>query len=334
MADDFFTPVIESPTVDPTSNGHDPKLLVRDSPSDTPRARPIQRSDVHHKAPSIAQRLVAVGRQFLTPQAEREEAALDERLRNLPSTSRTNRIVSVGPRGGVGKTTVTRAVGGALAGAVCGSVVLLDADRYYGPAATLAPDAGRSTKTIGDLLADFREPPHMPELRPYLSRLPDDLLILGAPESLEEAKALGPEQYERALYLLQAIDVVLLDFAGGIGGLQEWAIENADQAVLFTTPDFMSARSIDKVLADRAVTWPECRTLVLNNPREEGDADVTAVQAHFARSGFTMRQQIVLPYDHDLRVRLDKALYDLEGQGRDWRVPLKRLAATIGEGLL
>jgi len=41
----------------------------------------------------------------------------------------------------------------------------------------------------------------------------------------------------------------------------------------------------------------------------------------------------VLPYDQRLRVMLDQGTYKLECLDRGTRVPLKRLAAAIGEGL-
>ena len=74
----------------------------------------------------------------------------------------------------------------------CGTVVLMDADRDYGPAGDLAPDSRRSSKTLSDLLADFDEAPHPPQLRPYMSTLDDGLLILQAPSTRAEMRALTP----------------------------------------------------------------------------------------------------------------------------------------------
>jgi MinD-like ATPase involved in chromosome partitioning or flagellar assembly len=293
--------------------------------------RPILRSEVHHHEVSPLRRLRQWVTDALTSQAELAEFAEDRRLAQLPGTSRTNLIVFVGPRGGVGKTTVARAVGGLLSSARCGTVVLMDADRDYGPAVDLAPDSRRSPKTLSDLLTDFETAPHPPQLRPYLSTLDDGLLILGAPSTRSEMRALTPEHYERALGLLRGVDVVLMDCAGGIGDLQEWALRVADQAVVFATPDFVAANNVAKVLSDPDVGLPRRSTLVLNNPRPEGAGDMSAIEQHFARHH--LEERVVLPYDQRLRVMLDQGTYALEALDRTTRVPLKRLAATVGEGL-
>jgi MinD-like ATPase involved in chromosome partitioning or flagellar assembly len=293
--------------------------------------RPILRNEVHHQTVSPLRRLRSWLNDTLTSKAELAEFAEDRRLQRLPGTSRTNLIVFVGARGGVGKTTVARAVGGLLSMARCGTVVLMDADRDYGPAGDLAPDSRRSTKTLSDLLADFDEAPHPPQLRPYMSSLDDGLLILGAPSTRAEMRALTPLHYERALGLLRGADVVLMDCAGGIGDLQEWALRVADQAVVFATPDYVAANNVAKVLTDEEVRLPERSTLVLNNPRPEGAGDMTAIAQHFARHN--LEERVVLPYDQRLRVMLDQGTYDLTCLERSTRVPLKRLAATVGEGL-
>jgi MinD-like ATPase involved in chromosome partitioning or flagellar assembly len=145
-------------------------------------------------------------------------------------------------------------------------------------------------------------------------------------------RALTPLHYERALGLLRGADVVLMDCAGGIGDLQEWALRVADQAVVFATPDYVAANNVAKVLTDEEVRLPERSTLVLNNPRPEGAGDMTAIAQHFARHN--LEERVVLPYDQRLRVMLDQGTYDPSCLERSTRVPLKRLAATVGEGLL
>jgi MinD-like ATPase involved in chromosome partitioning or flagellar assembly len=320
----------------PGSRKTEPVRMSRSAPAPEPSAeqrppRPILRSEVHHQDASALQRLRSWVGDALTTRAELAEFAEDRRLAQLPSTSRTNLIVFVGPRGGVGKTTIARAVGGLLSCARCGTVVLMDADRDYGPAGDLAPDSRRSSKTLTDLLANFEEAPHPPQLRPYLSTLDDGLLILGAPSTRAEMRALTPEHYARALGLLRGADVVLMDCAGGIGDLQEWALRVADQAVVFATPDYVAANNVAKVLSDPDVGLPQRSTLVLNNPRPEGAGDMSAIEQHFARHH--LEERVVMPYDQRLRVMLDQGTYKLECLDRTTRVPLKRLAAAVGEGL-
>jgi MinD-like ATPase involved in chromosome partitioning or flagellar assembly len=298
--------------------------------------RPIRRSEVHHRQPGLAQRAWAwVTGELLVSKAERAERAEDARLAQLVGASHANVIPFVGPRGGAGKTTAARTVGGILASAKVGSVVLFDADQHYGPAADLVPDAQRSTKTIIDLLSDFggQPAPPPPQLRPYLSRFDDGLLLLAAPTKRADMKRLAEdlELYAEALRLLEGIEVLLMDTAGGIGELQEWALARADQAVVLCPPDYMAANNIAKVLTDPDLRLPERTTLVLNDTRPEGGGDLAAIEHHFARHSFEAR--IRVPYDHTLRLSLDQATYQLGALPLKTRLPLKRLAATIGEGL-
>jgi MinD superfamily P-loop ATPase len=137
--------------------------------------------------------------------------------------------------------------------------------------------------------------------------------------------------YSQALRLLEGIEVLLLDTAGGIGELQEWALARADQAVVLCPPDYMAANNIAKVLSDEDLQLPERTTLVLNDTRPEGRGDLEAIERHFARHSF--EERIRIPYDHKLRLSLDQATYSLEQLPRRTRLPLKRLAATLGEGL-
>ena len=168
---------------------------------------------------------------------------------------------------------------------------------------------------------------------PYLSRFDDGLLLLAAPTKRADMKRLAAdlELYERALGLLEGIEVLLMDTAGGIGELQEWALARADQAVVLCPPDYMAANNIAKVLSDEDLRLPQRTTLVLNDTRPEGGGDLAAIERHFARHSFEAR--IRVPYDHKLRLSLDQATYTLGALPRATRLALKRLAATIGEGL-
>jgi hypothetical protein len=58
---------------------------------------------------------------------------------------------------------------------------------------------------------------------------------------------------------------------------------------------------------------------------------MSAIEQHFARHN--LDERVVLPYDQRLRVMLDQGTYALECLDRTTRVPLKRLAAAVGEGL-
>ncbi|MBS0592027.1 MAG: hypothetical protein JSR84_01010 [Proteobacteria bacterium] len=298
------------------------------------RPRLIRRNEVHHRPPGLLQRVWEwFNDGLLVSSGERAEREEDARLERLAGATRSNLIPFVGPRGGAGKTTTARTAGGILAAARRGTVVLLDADQHYGPAVDLVPEEQRSSKTIIDLLDDFDQPPPPPELRPYCSRFDDGLLLLAAPTRRADMERLAQDlsHYERALELLRGVDVVLMDTAGGIGSVQEWALRRADQAVVLCPPDYMAANNIARVLSDEDLELPQRTTLVLNDTRPDSGGDMAALERHFARHHFEARVRV--PYDHRLRLSLDQATYELDQLPRSTRLPLKRLAATIGEGL-
>jgi MinD-like ATPase involved in chromosome partitioning or flagellar assembly len=319
---------------DPVADPSPPPTIGGHVEADDRRPRPIRRNEVHHRPPGLLQRFWEwFNDGLLVSSGERAEREEDARLEHLAGATRSNLIPFVGPRGGAGKTTTARTAGGILAAARRGTVVLLDADQHYGPAVDLVPEEQRSTKTIIDLLDDFDEPPPPPELRPYCSRFDDGLLLLAAPTRRADMERLAQDlsNYERALELLRGVDVVLMDTAGGIGSVQEWALRRADQAVVLCPPDYMAANNIARVLSDEDLELPQRTTLVLNDTRPDTGGDMAALERHFARHHFEARVRV--PYDHRLRLSLDQATYELDQLPRSTRLPLKRLAATIGEGL-
>jgi MinD-like ATPase involved in chromosome partitioning or flagellar assembly len=320
--------------VAPEAPPHREGVVVDEDVGGPSAPRQLRRGEVHHREPSALQRAWRwLTDELLVSAGEKAERAEDARLSGLTGASRQNLIVLVGPRGGAGKTMGARTIGGILAAARLGTVLHMDADQDYGPAADLVPDMQRSEKTIIDLLADFDEPPPPPQLRPYTSRFDDGLLVLAAPKKRTDMKKLADEleHYERALELLRGVDVVLMDCAGGIGKVQEWALARADQAIVMCPPDYVAANNIAKVLSDEDLRLPSRTTLVLNDTRPEGGGDLAAIERHFARHSF--EERIRIPYDHRMRLMLDQATYRLAALPRDTRLPLKRLAATVGEGL-
>ena len=97
-------------------------------------------------------------------------------------------------------------------------------------------------------------------------------------------------------------------------------------------PDYVAANNIAKVLSDedlqagpsarRSCSTTRARRAAATWPRSSATSRVTASRRASACRTTT-----------ELRLTLDKATYTLAALPRKTRLPLKRLAATIGEGL-
>lgn len=309
----------------------------RHRPSGT---RPIQRQDVYRHPvvggrevrDTLWRRLTVAFKRALTSKGEREEAELDERLRRPATVTRMNVIAVVSPKGGVGKTTSTWVVSDALSNLGRVAVCAMDANPDFGTLGSLVPEARRSDRTLADLLEDHagQEPPNAAELQPYLSALPSGLRVLEAPSDPDVMADMGPAEYERLLALLERqVAVVVLDCGTGMASpLARWAMRRADQVLIVTTPDWVTANNVSTALkhvpAERA-------TLVLNQVRSGVAGDRQAITDHFAAQAVERRHAV--PYDEALRTMLDSATYDLAAARRPTRLAIKRLAAQAGEDL-
>jgi MinD-like ATPase involved in chromosome partitioning or flagellar assembly len=301
----------------------------------------ISRRDVYTR-PMVAgrpvsdtspQRLIYSLRRRVASQLERREEELDTRLRRLAGVSRANTIAVISPKGGVGKTTTSFVIGDLLSSALNLRVVAVDANPDFGTLASLAPDDARSPHSMADLLEQSPEVDSAAELRRYISDIPSGLHLLGTPAQADLMEELTPERYRDLLHLLRRYyDVVILDLGTGITDpLAHFAIEQADQSVVVSTPDWVTSRTVLDALRylnlDRA-------TLVLNQAprarRHSGSRE--EIESNFARRAISTR--VTIPYDDRLRTMLDSGTYELAALERATRVPIKELGLTVGQWLM
>jgi MinD-like ATPase involved in chromosome partitioning or flagellar assembly len=258
---------------------------------------------------------------------QRREWAVDQRLQTIAPMTRPNTIAVLSPKGGVGKTTVSYLLGNILASELHLRVVALDANPDFGTLASLAPDQYRTTRSLADLLTDHRSISSPAELHPYMSRLPSGLHLLGAPAHAEVMAQMTPGLYARLLDFLEHFyEVVILDLGTGITDpLAQFAVERADQSIVITTPEWITAAG---VLGALRYLQLEEGTLVLNQApvrRSEGNREV--IEQNFRRQAVATKATI--PYDERLRLMLDTGTYALEDLRLATRVPVKELAAAI-----
>ncbi|MBV9414014.1 MAG: MinD/ParA family protein [Solirubrobacterales bacterium] len=263
----------------------------------------------------------------LSSELQRREWALDEQLAHVPPMSRPNTVAVISPKGGVGKTTVSFVLGNLLAEQLRLRVIALDANPDFGTLASLAPDEHRSTRSLADLLADSSQIESPAELHPYVARLPTGLHLLSAPAHAEVMAQMTPGLYSRLLDFLERFyEVVILDLGTGITDpLAHFAIDRADQTVVITTPEWVTAAG---VLGALRYLQLEQGTLVLNQAptgRHAGSRDV--IEANFRRHA--VETSATIPYDDRLRAMLDTGTYSLSSLKLSTRVPVKELGAAI-----
>jgi MinD-like ATPase involved in chromosome partitioning or flagellar assembly len=280
---------------------------------------------------SLVNRMRHWAGEMLVSSGEREEAEIERQLGMVPGVSRPNTVAVVSPKGGVGKTTSTFLVGNLLASRLKLRVVAVDANPDFGTLADLAPDELRSDRSLADLLADADGLATAAALRPYVSSLPSGVHLLAAPEDPEEMASLTPDDYGRLLaFLGMFYEVVLLDLGTGLTApISRFALERADQVVVVTTPEWLTARvvlsGLDQVAHERT-------TVVLNKSQPQAPADQRAIERSFREQ--RLHRSVVIPYDEQLQTMLDSGTYTLEGLRRNTRVPIRQLALAVSEQLL
>jgi putative peptide zinc metalloprotease protein len=295
---------------------------------------------------SVWERFRSRLRALMTSDGERREQAIEAALLAAPKATRTNTIAVVSPKGGVGKTTCTFMIGDLLAGALNLRVVAVDANRDFGTLASLAPDEVRAERSLADLLPHVDHIDSVSDVLAYVSQLRSGLHVLAAPEQAEVMAAMTPESYGDLLDLLgRFYEVILLDLGTGIvDPLAQFGIRRADQALLVTTPEYVTA---DKVL--RALRYLNAEagwdsgsddeslnrkrlTVVLNRAPSERSGDREVIESAFRRFG--IGRHVTIPYDDRLRVMLDSATYSLQGLDRSTRLPVKQLGVEVVEKLI
>ena len=270
------------------------------------------------------------GARLLIKQAERDEADVEWRIRTQPGVTRSNTIALLSPKGGVGKTTSAFVIGNLLSSHLKLRVIAVDANPDFGTLARLAPDHRRSERSLAELLDNADQLHSAAELGPYVSRLPSGLHVLGAPRDPELTAALGPDRYgELVAFLSCFYEAVLLDLGTGVAGsLARFAIQRADQVVLVTTPEWVTA----SVVLESLSLLQHDRTTVALNKSLLGAADQHAIEERFRAEH--LHRSVTIPYDEQLAVMLDVGAYSLGALERPTRLAIKRLGLAVAEQLV
>jgi MinD-like ATPase involved in chromosome partitioning or flagellar assembly len=267
----------------------------------------------------------------LVSRREREEADLERRLRSLAGVTRPNLVAAISPKGGVGKTTSAFLVGNILASHVKLRVIAVDANPGNGTLGRLPAESDRSDSSLADLLDHADRLGTAAELRRYVARLPSGLHLLAAPHDPTRTATLGPDRYgELVAFLSCFYETILLDVGTGVTGpLARFAIDRADQVVLVTTPDQLTA-----TLAIHALGQIDSggTVVLVNRALPRFAPELTAIEECLLRRG--MGRPIALPDDRRLAGMLDTGAYSLEALDRGTRLSVKRLGLAVAERLV
>lgn len=269
---------------------------------------------------------------LLTGAADREEAALDALIAERTTISRPNTIAVLSPKGGVGKTTCTFLLGNLLASAANLRCVAVDANPDFGTLGSLAPDSSRASGSLADVFARMDEIHSAGELKPLVSSLSTGLDLIPAPPHAEVMAAITPELYALLVeFLSRFYDVVLLDLGTGIASpVARFALEEADQSMVVSTPDFVAAST---VLGALRYLRGERLTMVLNQaPRLPSVSARQEIEHELRRQ--QIERHVVIPYDERLRAMLDSTTYELAALDRHTRMSIKQLGLAAAGWLV
>lgn len=242
----------------------------------------------------------------------------------------SRRVVVLSRKGGVGKSTVALMLGHTFAAYRGDRVVALDGD----------PDAGslgrrirrETAATVSHMLADRERLTRYASIRGYTSQASTRLEVVASDEDPKTTEALGREDYQQAVRLLDLhYNLILVDTATGIlDSATQGIVEMADQIVVVLTSSLDAARA-----ASMTLDWldehghgrlVEEAVAVVNRIATGAAIKQEALQGHFRQR---CRAVMTLPWDEQLEAGAQTSLEDLSDATREAYMDL---AAEVASG--
>ncbi|HSF36104.1 MAG TPA: MinD/ParA family protein [Nocardioides sp.] len=262
------------------------------------------------------------------PEQRRRE--LEHRLRTPIDGSR--RVVVMSRKGGVGKTTITLALGSTFALLRGDRVIAVDANPDAGNLAhRVAPPHDR---TVTDVLRDLDRISTYAALRRYTSQAVESRLeVLASDDDPRIGMALARDDYHRLIGLLDRFyNLILLDTGTGIlDSANQGLLTEADQVVLVVragldggragalTLDWMDQHGFDDLVA---------RTVVVVNAERRGSEPPEPMRRHFEKR---CARVVTVPWDDALE---PGALTDMSALHRRTRDALVDIAAAVADNFV
>ena len=260
---------------------------------------------------------------------ERRRMALEERL-NAPIVG-SHRIVVMSRKGGVGKTTISFALGSTFASLRGDRVIAVDANPDAGNLAhRVAPPHDRA---VTDVLANLDRITTYSLLREYTSQGTESRLeVLASDDDPHIGMALGREDYHRLIGLLDRFyNLIVLDTGTGIlDSANQGLLEEADQLVLVLRPGVDGGRAaaltLDWLVSHDYHELVRQAVVVINGVREGVGAPIEPMVEHFEQR---CRRVVRVPWDPALELGAQTRLSSLRPETRD---SLVEMTAAVADG--
>jgi putative peptide zinc metalloprotease protein len=260
--------------------------------------------------------------------AERNRAAVLERVTAPINGSR--RVVVMSRKGGVGKTTITLALGSTFAMMRGDRVVALDANPDAG---NLAHRVARPCpRTITDVLNEMELITSYSDLRRFTAQAPDSRLeVLASDDDPRIGLALNRQAYHRVIELLDHYyNLIVIDTGTGIlDSANQGLLADADQLVLVTKPALDGARAaaltLDWLSEHGHGELVARAVVVINGTRKGTGIPLDRVADHFSRR---CAKVVTVPSDPSLESGAQTSLSALQPATRD---ALVEVAAAVAD---
>lgn len=241
------------------------------------------------------------------------------------------RIAVLSLKGGVGKTTVTAALGATLATAREERVVAVDANPDRGTLSQKVPV--QTAATVRHLLRDAEGIEQYSDVRAYTSQGPSRLEVLASESDPTVSQAFSSEEYLRTLAVLERFyGLVLTDCATGLThSAMPAVLDRADVLILVTSGAGDGAQSAAAILdwldahGHRALAGTAVAVVNAVRPRS-GKAWAQEVADHI---GGRVRAVLTVPFDPHLE---DGSEIRLERLRSGTREVFTELAAVVADG--
>ena len=262
---------------------------------------------------------------------ERRRMALEERLRT-PITG-SHRIVVMSRKGGVGKTTISFALGSTFASLRGDRVIAVDANPDAGNLAhRVAPPHDRA---VTDVLANLDRITTYSLLREYTSQGTESRLeVLASDDDPHIGMALGRDDYHKLIDLLDRFyNLIVLDTGTGIlDSANQGLLEEADQLVLVLRPGVDGGRAaaltLDWLTKHDYHELVRQAVVVINGVREGVGAPIEPMVEHFEQR---CRRVVRVPWDPALELGAQTRLSALRHETRD---SLVEMTAAVADGFV
>lgn len=241
------------------------------------------------------------------------------------------RIAVLSLKGGVGKTTITAALGATFASVRGDRVVAVDANPDRGTLSQKVPL--ETPATVRHLLRDADGIQRYSDVRSYTNQGPSRLEILASESDPAVSEAFSADDYARTLQVLERFySLVLTDCGTGLlHSAMSAVLAKADTLIVVSSGSVDGARS-----ASATLDWLDAHghedlvrgsIAVINAVRpRSGKLDMQKVVDHFARRCRAVR---LVPFDPHLE---EGAEIDLDRLKRETREALIELAAVVADG--